>query len=299
MPSGHEVQIHRLGSVQVIVYVMALAPLCACSKFRSESTQSDKTVVSAAAETAGVDHGAVADADAAWLASKGAASLAKTFRALGLDATEQGPAVSIAGKKISVAARVNNRAKKDARNILAAEFDLLVDGIPIPALTAGTIGVDDTPERARDTAAAEWAGQYGSPIGFAIATRLGASGHPSATDPIAPFYARLKIDRQVLFHGPPGLRGNAKSPAEVSSDAFVRTLASTVVPVLQRTPAVNEYRSATVLVVVDGTAVTGGECRIDGVVSPELVQAFSKLSWPEGAPSYMFKLFFVSIPESD
>jgi hypothetical protein len=256
-------------------------------------------VASAAPEAAGVDRGNDADADAAWLASKGVASLARTFRALGLDATEQGPTVSVAGKKISVAARVNNRAKKDARNILAAEFDLLVDGIRIPALTAGAIGVDDTPEHARDTAAAEWAGQYGSPIGFAIATRLGASGHPSATHPIAPFYAKLKIDRQVLFHGPPGLRGNAKSPTEVSSDTFVRTLASTVVPVLQRTPAVNEYRSATVLVIVEGTAVTGGECRIDGGVSPELLQAFSKLTWPEGAPSYMFKLFFVAIPGSD
>lgn len=297
MLPDHEVQPTRSGSVPVIIYFVAL--LCACSKLRRESTQSRETVVSGAPQTAGVDHGTVADADTAWLASKSAASLAKTFRALGLDATEQGPAVSVAGKKITVAARVNNRAKRDARNILAAEFDLLVDGTRIPALTAAAIGVDDTHEHARDTAAAEWAAQYGSPIGFAIATRVGASGHPSTTDPIVPFYAKLEIDRQVLFHGPPGLRGNAKSPAEVSSDAFVRTLAGTVVSVLQRTPAVNEYRSATVLVVVEGTGVTGGECRIDGVVSPELLQAFSKLTWPEGAPSYMFKLFFVGIPGSD
>jgi len=299
MLPDHEVQIHQSGLVPVTVYVVALALLCACSKLRPESTQSHGTVVSTAPETAGVDHGTMADPDTAWLASKSAASLAKTFRALGLDVTEQGPTVSVAGKKISVAARVNNRAKKDARNILAAEFDLLVDGIRIPALTAGAIGVDDTPEHARDTAAAEWAGQYGAPIGFAIATRLGASGHPSATDAIGQFYAKLEIDRQVLFHGPPGLRGNAKSPAEVSSDAFVRTLASTVVPVMHRAQSVHEYRSATVLVVVEGTAVTGGECRIDGVVLPELLQAFSQLTWPEGAPSYMFKLFFVGIPGSD
>jgi hypothetical protein len=276
-----------------LVAAMALVALGSCSKHHSRDIQSDGAVAATSRESSGLDGIAV---DTVWLTTKGVASLAKTFRALGLDATEQGPTVSVAGKKVGVAARINNRFEKDNRNILAAEFDILVDGIRIPTLTAGAIGVDDTAEHARETAAGEWAAQYGAPIGFALATRFGASGRPSATDSIAPFYAKLDIDGQVLFHGPPGVRGEAKTPGEVSSDVFVRTLATSVVPILRRTPPVNEYRSATVLVFVEGTAVTGGECRIDGVVSPELLQAFSKLTWPEGSPSYMFKLFFVGIP---
>jgi hypothetical protein len=235
------------------------------------------------------------DPDSVAIGRKAVASLARTFRAVGLEASEQGSTVSVAGKRIGVEARINNRGQTDDRSILAAEFDILVDGIRIPTLTAGVVGVDDTAEHARDTAAAEWAGQYGAPIGFALATRFGASGGPSPTDKIAPFYAKLEIEGQVLFHGPPGLRGDA-STREVSSDGFVRTLATSVVPILLRTPPVSEYRSATVMVVVKGTAVTGGECRIDGVVSPELLQALSKLAWPEASPSYMFKLFFVGIP---
>jgi hypothetical protein len=235
------------------------------------------------------------DVDAVLLGTKAAASLAKTFRAVGLEATEQGSTVSVAGQKIGVAAHIDDRVQKDNRTILAAEFSVLLNDIRIPALTAGAIGVDDTAEHARDTAVTEWAAQYGAPIGFALATRFGARGRPAPTERIAPFYARLEIDGQALFHGPPGLRGDAKT-SEVSSDGFVRTVAMSVVRILQRTPPVSEYRSATIMVVVNGTALTGGECRIDGVVSAALLQALSKLPWPEGSPSYMFKLFFVGIP---
>jgi len=270
----------RCSSVAVKrIWAVLLLALCSCSKHRS-----------------GVSGLAGADADAAWLATTGASSLARTFRALGLDVTERGQAVLVAGKRVNVTARIDDKVKRDDRNFLAAEFGILVDGKRIPALTTGAIGVDDTPEHARHTTATEWASEYGAPIGFALATQFGGRAHPSATDSIAPLYLRLDVDGQVLFHGPPGLRGNAKSPGEASSDAFIRTIATSVVSVLRTTPAVSEYRSATVLVVVAGTAVTGGECRIDGAVSPELLRAFSKVGWPEGSPSYMFKMFFVGVP---
>ena len=226
------------------------------------------------------------DADTEWLATKAAASLTKVFRAVGLDATAQETTVSVSGRTVSVTARINKRLQENSRHILAAEFDISVGGIQIPTLTAGAIGVDDTPDHARDTVAAEWAAQYGAPIGFALASQFGASNAP-------PSYARVEVDGQALFHGPPGLRGEAKSPADVSSEEFVRRVATLVVANLQRKPPVGEYRSALVQIVVAGTAVTGGECRVDGLISTELLEALSKLSWPEGLPTYMFKLFFV------
>ena len=225
-----------------------------------------------------------ADTDTVWLATKAVAALTKTFRAVGLDASEQGTTVSVSGRTVSVTARINNRLQQNSRYILAAEFDVSVGGIQIPTLRAGAIGVADTPDHARDTAAAEWAFQYGAPIGFALASRFGASGLPP--------YGKLELDGQVLFHGPPGLRGEAKVTAAVSSDEFLHRIATLVVASLRRKPSV-EYRSALVQIVVTGTAVTSGECRVDGLISTELLETLSKLAWPEGSPSYMFKLFFV------
>ena len=220
-----------------------------------------------------------------WLATKAVAALTKTFRAVGLDATDQGTTVSVSGRAVSVTARINNRLQQNSRHILAAEFDISVGGIQIPTLLAGAIGVAGTPDHARDTAAAEWAAQYGAPIGLALASRFGASALPS--------YAKLEVDGQVLFRGPPGLRGEAKVAAAVSSDEFLRRVATLVVASLRRKPPISEYRSALVQIVVTGTAVTAGECRVDGLISTELLETLSKLAWPEGSPQYMFKLFFV------
>ena len=185
----------------------------------------------------------------------------------------QGTTVSVSGRTVSVTARINNRLQQNSRHILAAEFDISVGGIQIPTLLAGAIGVADTPDHARDTAAAEWAAQYGAPIGLALASRFGASALPS--------YAKLEVDGQVLFHGPPGLRGEAKVTAAVSSDEFLRRVATLVVASLRRKPPVSEYRSALVQIVVTGTAVTGGECRVDGLISTELLETLSKLAWPK------------------
>jgi hypothetical protein len=38
--------------------------------------------------------------------------------------------------------------------------------------------------------------------------------------------------------------------------------------------------------------------RVDGLISTELLEGLSKLSWPEGSPTYMFKLFFVGSANS-
>jgi len=40
--------------------------------------------------------------------------------------------------------------------------------------------------------------------------------------------------------------------------------------------------------------VTGGECRIDGSISRELLDAVSSLQFPRASPDYLLKLFFVS-----
>jgi Family of unknown function (DUF6348) len=257
-----------------------LLALSSCSKHQAGTTEKQDYAT------------AITDPDSAWLASRAAGSLARTFRAVGLDATEEGPIVVVASRKIGVAARVSNRGKRENDHLLAADFDISMDGTRIPTFGAGAVGVGETPDDARKTAAAEWAAQYGAPIGFAMATRLGAKGPPQGTDPLRPLYAKVEIAGQALFHGPPGLRGNGNL-GSATSDEFVGRVGAVVVPILHQTAPITEYRSANVQVVVENSTVRSGECRVDGVVSPALLQAVSKLPWPEGSPGYMFKLFFV------
>jgi hypothetical protein len=233
------------------------------------------------------------DADAIDLGSKAAATLAKMFRSLSLETTQVGAMVTVAGTQVSVETRINNRLQQANQHILAAEFDVSVGGIRSPELRAGVVGIGDSPDGARDSAIEEWVAQYGIPIGFAVAARLGASGPPAREDETAKFYAMQVVDGQTLFHGLPGLRGAAKQPDTVVSDEFLRRVAEAVVASMRQRTSSGRYRSGTVQLVVHGSSVTGGECRIDGEISPDVLKALSSWTWPEGAPSYMFKLFFV------
>ena len=121
--------------------------------------------------------------------------------------------------------------------------------------------------------------------------RSDVAAAPSNT--LAPFHRKVEVDGHLLFHGPTGVRGQAKQAAALSSEEFVRGIARLVVGTLRQKQPVGAYRSALVQVVITGTAVTSGECRVDGVISTELFEALSRLSWPDAAPTYMLKVFFV------
>jgi len=247
-------------------------------------TSSPKTAVSD--QRAGVD-------EATWLATNAAAALTSTLRAAGLDAREHGVTVAVSGHIVGVSVHVENRLQRQGQHVLAARFEIAVDGMRIPNLVAGAIGMGNDPTAALATAGTEWVAQYGVPIGFALAAQLGDGEAAVPSNALAPFHRRVEVDGQLLFHGPPGVRGQAKQAAAISSDDFVRGIARHVVGTLRQQQPVGAYRSALVQVVITGTAVTSGECRLDGVISTELFEVLSRLSWPEAAPTYMLKVFFV------
>ena len=238
-----------------------------------------------------------ADASADWLAQRAASALAKIFRASGLQASEQGKTVLVGLTTVDVAARINNSLEQQGRHILAAEFQIAIDRQPMTSLFTGAIGIDASREAARERTLEQWAAQYGVPIGFAIASRLGATRPPTSNDGPALLYAKTEIQGVSIFHGPPGIRGAAKDPSVVSSEDFVRQVANTAFANLEATA--EEYRTATIQVVVSGTAVTSGECRLNGAVAPGLLSDLEKLSWPAGDPSYMYKLYLVAPKRAD
>ena len=227
-----------------------------------------------------------ADTDTVWLATKAVAALTKTFRAVGLDATD--------ARDDRLGFRQNCQCHRTHQQQTPAEQS----AHPCSRVRHFRRWDSDS-----DAACwCDWRGRHSGPCTRHGRSRVGGSirsadrirpGVAVRRQRSPPSYAKLEVDGQVLFHGPPGLRGEAKVAAEVSSDEFLRRVATLVVASLRRKPPVSEYRSALVQIVVTGTAVTAGECRVDGLISTELLETLSKLSWPEGSPQYMFKLFFV------
>jgi hypothetical protein len=69
-----------------------------------------------------------ADGDEMNLSIEAAATLARVFRSLGIDAEQAGAAVTVAGTQVTVASRINNRGQQANRHFLAAEFDISVAG---------------------------------------------------------------------------------------------------------------------------------------------------------------------------
>ena len=226
------------------------------------------------------------DADNRWLAAEAAASFAKTLRSVGLEAVHEGATITVAGKRIEILATVEAKQNAGAKEVLAAAFDVAFGGTRDPALRSGSVGLDDTAELARTTAVSEWAALSGTPIAFALATRLGAENIPAG--------AKVELEGLTLFHGAVGIRGTVKDDYPRWSADLVTKLANSALPLLQRTAARGNFRAVSIQVAVRDTMVTGGECRIDGAVSRELLDAVSSLQFPRASPDYLLKLFFVS-----
>src|SRR5262249_21637090 len=160
--------------------------------------------------------------------------------------------------------------------VLAAEFRIAIDGAPVPAFVMGAIGIDSTPEAARETVVTEWGVQYGAPIGYAIARWLGSAGPPTTRGGVSTSYPRVDVDGVALYHGPPGTRGTPADPGAISSEQFVRDIAASAVLLMGTS---NRFRSATIQLAVDGSTVTDGECRVNGEVSPVLLAELKKITW--------------------
>jgi hypothetical protein len=263
-----------------------------CSKSESKRGQPEQPRESAATTqpaTAAPDDSAEQD-DGRWLAEEAASLMADAMRSVALEVKLKGASLAVADKRIAVKAKVNDRVQREGQHILAVEFSVSIDGRPVPAFHVGAIGIDPSPDGARQTAVSEWAGQYGAPIAFAISARLGATQPPAEKEGMAAFYSKLEVAGEVFYHGPPGLRGTVKDTAAVSSPDLVGNIAKAV---LASMAGNGQFRSATVMLVVEGARVTGGECRVNGEVSPALLAKLRAISWPEGDPKYMYKQFLV------
>lgn len=227
------------------------------------------------------------------MSERGAKILADVFRSVGLEAAQQGGRVNAAGRRIEVDAGVAEKAQQGSQHIVAVDVRVSIDGAPVPALRAGAIGIDPTPDGAQKTAVAEWGAQYGAPLGYAIARWLGAAGPPQAGGKESAYFLQVRVGGETLHHGPAGTRGNPSDPRVLSSTDFIQSLAARAVPLMGPR---DRFRSATIQLAMNGSTVADGECRVNGDVSPALLAELRKIEWPKGDARFMYKLFFVAAP---
>jgi len=228
------------------------------------------------------------DPDAAWIARRGVEDLVKLFRTIDFHVVPDGRRLSVAGKQIELNVRVEQKLQQRGEHFIAAAFRIAIDGVAVPAFVAAAIGVDATTEGARELSTFTWFAQYGSPIGYAIANWL----DPKLRDGLDHSIPTVDVDGEMLFHGTIVIRSDC-GYGDATTDEFLRSLGGRAIPLLGDR---SRFRSATIKVFVEAGAVKDGECRVNGSVSPALLNELRKMKWPKGPAPFLYTLFFVTPP---
>ncbi len=233
------------------------------------------------------------DPDAAWLVDRGASRLAKVFHSMDLQVVRKGGNLSVVDRQIDLHARVENRGQQGGQHFLAAAFGITIDGAPVPAFLTGVVEVDQTAEGAWAKTATAWSVRYAAPIGYAVARWLGADGAPRVRDGLSTPYHRVDVDDEAFYLGPVAIRGDATGGSTMASEAFVRNIATRVLPLLGDR---HRFGSATIKVGPQGATEKDGECLVNGSVSTQLLAALRKIEWPGSDAERLYMLFLVSAP---
>jgi hypothetical protein len=182
--------------------------------------------------------------------------------------------------RIHVSVVPENGAHEKGKFFWAARYEISINGEQIPALTHGTVGVDDTQDGAVQTAFQDWAMGFGYPFIRVL---------EKAPDGIA-------INGQTWYAGPLGIRGLGNELpggwVDGSNKMHQKILASTTA---LQSGAKNSsgFRSEEIMIAVPPTGDLKSECRINGEISPAAVAAINKLDWPRRKTAYFFKQYYV------
>ncbi len=185
-----------------------------------------------------------------------------------------GAQVSVGGRQVRLSARIENRERAENKFLVGLVVNLFVDGVFQP-LTVGSVGVADTEEKAEDTALQEWA----QLVGVALVATLGSNGDTG-----------LPFDGFFAYPGLTGIRGSQVAWSEHIARDLLGHL-ETLVPNLRSSGG--ELHSISIMAIVKQGGVVGGECRVDGVISPKALTAIRSFPWPLTQAHYVFKQFYI------
>jgi hypothetical protein len=202
----------------------------------------------------------------------------------GQSAAQQGNLLTVGKHRIRVDYRIENTAQWDGKYLVTIAVDVMLDGKRLPALGAGSIGIDTTYDTALETAADEWSNLVGRAFIQAL--------FPRDTDP-KPVSAAAS---RKIYHGPVGIRG---TPTVGEFDGTLKQLSAALPSFVARAFPQGtdpEWHGLTIIVAGDPNRGISSMCRVDSKDSAALTEAVTKLRWPKGPTSYMFKQFYLVTP---
>jgi hypothetical protein len=270
----------------------------ACSRNRASAGASSAAATSSMGGAPGT-----ADAD---LSREATAQLAAAFQRAGSEARVEGSEVVLEGHRAAVQVRVERVVDQGDHATAAIDVAMDVDGRAMSAFHVGAVGIDANASEATAHAVREWAVAYAIPIVDALRFAwhgdephlATASGDAGTTTPLV----TLRLGPYRVFAGPTGARGEPPAGwdalgVQLHRD-FLEHANADLAPLIDGGASATTLHSFKLALHVHDGAVGDGDCRVDGAGSPALCRAAQRYPWPSGPSDFLFKQFYVLVPDA-
>jgi hypothetical protein len=204
-----------------------------------------------------------------------ATALASAALAEELEAETSGNLVMVAGTPFRVVARTESVEGSGPAWIVGIEVTATIDGGP--SFGAGSVGIGASRDEAVEAAANEWA-QF---TGLALLRGLVLK---------AQHVDRVVLNGIAVYRGTTGIRGPVQPTWSKGDAARLFEL------VLPSVPVDGQPHLLSVVLAVDATKEVDGECRVDGTISPAMLEAVKLFSWERLKTPYIFKQYYLASP---
>jgi hypothetical protein len=218
---------------------------------------------------------ALASAKQPDLSEKCVHALATVARSAAPGLTLSADRIYIGRTEVRLQAQIENEERADTKFLIGLYVDIYVNGVLQP-LTSGSVGIGSDRDDAIETAVSEWAMSVGEALLGALGVRIGEEPQ--------------NIGSFLVYHGSAGIRGSHTVTWSTEKQRQLLQHLDTFIQGLDHNPG--ELHSISLLVSVRSDGTTGGECRVDGAISPALLKTVQSFPWGQNEV-YLFKQFYV------
>jgi hypothetical protein len=208
--------------------------------------------------------------EAARVAELTAAGLAKAFAT-----TSHGSSLTVGSHTLTLSAVIEQVRDVPGKGMAAGvRINCAVDGTPIDALAAASVGVGASREAALTNASLEWATDYGAAI----------------VDTLSDKPPSLESGGFQIHAGPVTGRGTEPGQLDDIDQMFFGAVGPNLASIIGPVPGLH---AISIMVARNKDGAIDGEFRVDGKISPELATRAFVLPWPAAATPYLLKQYYV------
>lgn len=193
----------------------------------------------------------------------------------GLGLSPEASVTEFEGRKIYINTSIEHNLQEQGRFIIAALFEIAIDGKYLSHLTSGAIGIGESFEDSKLTLLNEWVMQFGIPL---VNYFKGEKGFP--------------FKDFTVYTGPTGFRGESPGGWIGGTDKLHTTILETIGIDMVLNSTVSPV-TITLTITVSETGKFDSECRLNGQVSKAISEKLKKVEWPTSKTGYMLKQFYL------